>query len=67
MRLGPWELLAILAIVLIVFGAGKLPDVAKSIGKGIREFRKSASGEDEKADSSPQLKTSEKDQDKKQS
>jgi sec-independent protein translocase protein TatA len=37
--LSPTELLLILAIVLIVFGVGKLPDVGKGLGKGIREFR----------------------------
>ncbi|NPV28402.1 MAG: twin-arginine translocase TatA/TatE family subunit [Firmicutes bacterium] len=37
---GPWEIIAILAIVLIIFGPGKLPEVGKSLGKTIREFRK---------------------------
>jgi sec-independent protein translocase protein TatA len=35
---GP-ELLLILAVVLIVFGAGKLPDVLGQLGKGVRSFR----------------------------
>ena len=47
MRLGWPEVLLILAIVLIVFGVGKLPQVASQLGKGIREFRKAQSGEDE--------------------
>jgi sec-independent protein translocase protein TatA len=38
-NLGPWEISAILAIVLIIFGPGKLPDVGKSLGKTIKEFR----------------------------
>ena len=37
---GPWELILILAVVLIIFGPGKLPEVGKSLGNGIREFRK---------------------------
>ncbi|MGI5926400.1 MAG: Sec-independent protein translocase subunit TatA/TatB [Thermacetogeniaceae bacterium] len=37
--IGPWELAAILFIVLIIFGPGKLPAVGKSIANGIREFR----------------------------
>lgn len=41
--IGPWEIIAILAIVLIIFGPGKLPEVGKSIGKSIREFRKASS------------------------
>ncbi|KUO49009.1 MAG: hypothetical protein APF76_10285 [Desulfitibacter sp. BRH_c19] len=37
--IGPWEMGLILVIVLIVFGAGKLPQVGKSVGKAISEFR----------------------------
>ena len=35
-NIGPWELIAILAIVLIIFGPGKLPDVRKSLGTLLR-------------------------------
>lgn len=38
--LGIWELLIILFIVLIIFGAGKLPEIGTGIGKGIGNFRK---------------------------
>jgi sec-independent protein translocase protein TatA len=37
--LGTTEMIIILVLVLIVFGAGKLPQVAKSLGKGVREFK----------------------------
>jgi sec-independent protein translocase protein TatA len=37
--LGTTELIIILVLVLIVFGAGKLPQVAGSLGKGLREFK----------------------------
>ena len=47
MDLGWPEILLILAIVLVVFGAGKLPQVGSALGKGIREFRKAQRGEDE--------------------
>jgi sec-independent protein translocase protein TatA len=44
--LGHWELLLILVTVLIVFGAGKLPEIGSGIGKGIKNFKKSlAEGE----------------------
>lgn len=46
-NIGPWELALIFLIVLIVFGANKLPKVAKDLGSGIREFKKSLSGESE--------------------
>jgi Tat protein translocase TatB subunit len=42
-NIGPWELVFILAIALIVVGPGKLPEVAKSMGKAVNEFRKSTS------------------------
>ena len=38
--LGHWELLIILAIVMIIFGAGKLPQIGAGLGKGIRNFKK---------------------------
>jgi sec-independent protein translocase protein TatA len=41
------EALIILAIVLIVFGAGKLPEIGGALGKSIREFRKAKDGLDE--------------------
>ena len=46
-HLGVPELVIILVIVLILFGAGKLADIGGALGKGIREFRK-ASAEAEK-------------------
>jgi sec-independent protein translocase protein TatA len=41
--LEPWHLILILAIVLIVFGPGKLPDIGKAMGKTIKEFRQASS------------------------
>lgn len=37
--LGTTEMMIILVLVLIVFGAGKLPEVAGSLGKGVRQFK----------------------------
>lgn len=45
--LGWMELVIILVIVLILFGAGKLPEIGTSLGKGIKNFKKSTRGEDE--------------------
>ncbi|WP_035267558.1 Sec-independent protein translocase subunit TatA/TatB [Desulfitibacter alkalitolerans] len=39
MPVGPWEIVLILAIVLIIFGPGKLPQAAKMFGKSIKEFK----------------------------
>ena len=38
--IGMWETVAILAVVLILFGARKLPELARGLGSGIKEFRK---------------------------
>lgn len=45
--LGTQELLIILVLVMIVFGAGKLPQVGSSLGKGLRNFKKGVSETEE--------------------
>ena len=45
--LGAQELLLILVIVLVLFGGSKLPDLAKSLGKSVREFKTGIGGEAE--------------------
>ena len=45
--LGMPELLVIMVIVLIIFGAGKLPEIGGAIGKGIKNFKKSMRDSDE--------------------
>ena len=47
MRLGWPEIILVIAVILIVFGVGKLPQVGAQLGKGIREFRKATQGERE--------------------
>jgi sec-independent protein translocase protein TatA len=52
-NVGPMELIVVLIIALVVLGPKKLPEVGKSLGKGMREFKDSISGmaaddEDEK-------------------
>ncbi|MBI1388093.1 MAG: twin-arginine translocase TatA/TatE family subunit [bacterium] len=51
-NMGPWELAIILVIVLLLFGAKRLPEMGKSLGTGIREFKKSLSAinEDDEKD-----------------
>ena len=46
-NLGPTELIIILVIVIVLFGAGRISKIAGEIGQGIREFRKGISSEDE--------------------
>jgi sec-independent protein translocase protein TatA len=40
MPFGPWELIVILLIVVVIFGAGRLSEVGGAVGKSVREFRK---------------------------
>jgi sec-independent protein translocase protein TatA len=42
MNLGAPEIILIVAVVLVFFGAKKIPELAQGIGKGLREFRKAA-------------------------
>jgi len=44
--IGGRELLIILVIILILFGASRIPKLMRSIGEGLREFKKGLSGED---------------------
>lgn len=49
--IGPMEVVVVLVIALLVIGPKKLPDMAKSMGSGLREFKDSLSGEsDERAE-----------------
>ena len=56
MRLSSWELIIILVVVLLVFGARKLPDLARSLGASAKEFRK---GIEEGADQTTDTQASE--------
>ncbi len=47
MDLGPLEIIVVLAVVIIIFGVGKLPQVGGALGKSIREFRSSVRGEED--------------------
>jgi sec-independent protein translocase protein TatA len=49
-QIGGGELLLILAVLLLFFGARKLPDLARSLGKSARELRKGLAGEDDEDD-----------------
>ncbi|PKA15273.1 Sec-independent protein translocase subunit TatA/TatB [Leptospira haakeii] len=47
LNLGPWEIFFILGLALLLFGGKRLPSLAKDLGDGIRQFRKSLSGDAE--------------------
>ncbi|TGL69829.1 Sec-independent protein translocase subunit TatA/TatB [Leptospira jelokensis] len=46
-NLGPWEIALIVFLALLFFGGKRLPSLAKDLGSGIKEFRKSLTGQDE--------------------
>jgi sec-independent protein translocase protein TatA len=47
LNLGPWEIALILVLALLLFGGKKLPSLAKDLGSGIKEFRRSLSSSSE--------------------
>jgi sec-independent protein translocase protein TatA len=62
-EIGPMEIGLVLLVILIVFGAGKLPQVGAAFGKSIREFRKATHGdydEDKETNSKSPMQTAEK-------
>jgi sec-independent protein translocase protein TatA len=58
-NIGPLEIIVVLVIALIVFGPKRLPELGNSLGKGIREFKDSVTGEnkDDDAVEDPEVKT----------
>jgi sec-independent protein translocase protein TatA len=50
---GPMELIVILVVALIVLGPKKLPEAARSVGRGMREFKESISGPEDDYDDEP--------------
>ena len=49
-RLGPTELIIIFVIVLLIFGAGKMPQIGGAMGKAIRNFKSGISGKEDASD-----------------
>ncbi len=48
-----WELMILLVVLLLVFGAKRLPEMGKSLGKGMREFKDAVTGMDEAVTTTP--------------
>ncbi len=55
-NIGLPEILVVLVIALIIFGPKRLPELGRSVGKGIREFRSSISGNDDDDEEEPAAK-----------
>lgn len=43
--IGPWQVIIVLAIVLLLFGGKKIPELMKGLGKGIKEFKDASKGD----------------------
>jgi sec-independent protein translocase protein TatA len=39
--IGPWEIVVILLVLAVIFGAGRIPEIGSNLGKGIKNFKKS--------------------------
>jgi sec-independent protein translocase protein TatA len=46
-NIGPLEIIIVLVIVLLIFGPKRLPDLGRSLGRGMREFKDSVTGKDD--------------------
>jgi sec-independent protein translocase protein TatA len=46
-NVGPWEIILLLLLALLLFGAKRLPEIGRSMGRGMREFKDSVSGKDD--------------------
>jgi sec-independent protein translocase protein TatA len=47
---GPWQIIVILAIVLLLFGGKKIPELMKGLGRGVREFKEGINPDEEEKD-----------------
>jgi sec-independent protein translocase protein TatA len=55
-NVGPLEIAVVLVIVLIIFGPKRLPELGQAMGRGIRQFKSSLSGDDDDKDSPEEKK-----------
>jgi sec-independent protein translocase protein TatA len=57
---GPWQIVLVVVVILLLFGGRKIPELMKGLGKGMKEFKDAT-----KADDDPEADSSEKNNDKK--
>lgn len=51
--IGPWQVIIILAVLVLLFGAKKLPQIGKGMGEALRNFKKSVNDVDDATDITP--------------
>jgi sec-independent protein translocase protein TatA len=52
---GPWQVIVILVVVVLLFGGRKIPELMKGIGEGIKEFKKATKDETEEVDKNKKI------------
>ncbi len=52
--LGPWEILILVVLLLLIFGARRLPQMGRELGRGAREFKRGISGGDDTPEDAPE-------------
>lgn len=52
-NIGPFELLIIVVLIMVLFGGKKIPELMQGIGKGINEFKRASQGDDTKTPEAP--------------
>ncbi|MFP4024506.1 MAG: twin-arginine translocase TatA/TatE family subunit [Thiohalospira sp.] len=53
---GPWEIILIVLVVLLIFGGRKIPELMKGLGQGMKEFKKATKDDDNEEDSKQENK-----------
>ena len=51
---GPWQIVIIVAVVLLLFGGKKIPELMKGLGQGMKEFKKATKDDDDGGKANPQ-------------
>jgi sec-independent protein translocase protein TatA len=54
-KFGGWEIILIVAFILLMFGGKKIPELMKGLGSGINEFKKASKGEEQPANSKKEV------------
>jgi len=47
MSIGPWQVVLVVLVLLLLFGGKKIPELMKGLGKGMKEFKEATRGDDE--------------------
>jgi len=53
--IGPWEIVVVLLVLALIFGASRIPEIGSNLGKGIKNFKKSFSEPEEPAEEKNKL------------